>query len=530
MQSMFQTDPPSQLSPRERTARRELYFFALYRVLEAALLVGLCFSAFGERLITLVSEQSAQIAALAYLLGAVGLFLAALRAKAAIVVQVRVGIFLDLLTATTAFFAVNGLEAGIAAMLLVNVSAAALMLAAREAYPMAAAAALAVIAGLGIGAGPPGLWTEAWLFAASYLGGAALMQLLGTRMREAESEVQRQEADIADLNRVNAMILKRMRTGVLVVDRGNRIHQRNEAADQLLGRPPANVSQLLALSPDLAQRLDEWRAGVRAEATALTLGYETSPVIPRFARLGGSQDDLAIVFLDDVSIVSQQAEQLTLSSLGRLSASIAHEIRNPLAAINYAAELLGESRDLVDEERRLVDIIRGQCGRMNGIVENILKLARRDRSRPERIELGAWARSFVAEFKALKPLGDDSVEAVVDREPLEALVDPGQLHQIIGNLVDNARRYGRSDNGRAEIKLFVRVLENGRPAIDVSDRGQGVSRERAAQIFEPFFTTSDHSTGLGLYLARQLAEANLGRIESVPRDDGACFRVSLANV
>ncbi len=506
--------------------RRELYFFALYRLLEAVLLVGLSFSPLGDQVIVLVSEQSAQIASIAYLLGAFALLLAAIRFRAAPATQVLVGIVLDMLVAGTAFFAMDGLEAGIAALLLVNVSSAALLLPPREALPVAALASLVVLAGLGLGAN---LWTEGILFAASYLGAALLMQSLRARMTEAERRVERQEADLADLARVNAMVLKRMSTGVLVVDGANRIRQRNDAAARLLGRVPEGVDQLLAISPELAQRLDDWRADGRDERHALQFGPESPPVIPRFVRFGSAGDDLTLVFLDDVSVVTRHAEQLTLNSLGRLSASIAHEIRNPLAAIRYAAELLGESPALVDEERRLVEIIRGQCGRMNGIVDNILLLARRERSRPERVELAGWVREWVAEFRATNQIGEDCVEVLVDREPLPAMVDPGQLRQVLWNLVQNARRYGRDETGRAHVSLYVRELEGARPAVEVIDTGPGIPHDRALLIFEPFQTSSDHSTGLGLYIARQLCEANLGRLDYVERPGGgACFRITLA--
>jgi len=523
------TDPraPLALPMRAREgSRRELYFLALYRLLEAALLVGLCFSPLGERFIVLISEESAQVASLAYLIGAAALFLAAIRFRAAPTTQVLVGIVLDILVAGTAFFAMDGLEAGIAALMLVNVSSAALLLPPRDALPAAALASIVVLAGLGLGAS---LWTEGSLFAASYLGAALLMQSLRARMTEAERRVERQEADLADLSRVNAMILKRMSTGVLVVDGANRIRQHNDAASRLLGGLPHGVDQLLAISPELAQRLDDWRADGRDDRSALQLAPESPPVIPRFVRFGSAGDDLVLVFLDDVSVVTRQAEQLTLNSLGRLSASIAHEIRNPLAAIRYAVELLGESPALVDEERRLVEIIRGQCGRMNGIVDNILLLARRERSRPERIEVAAWVRDWVEEFRTTNQIGDDRVEAIVDREPLPAMVDPGQLRQVLWNLVQNARRYGRDAAGHAHVSLYVREIEGAKPVIEVIDTGPGIPHERALLVFEPFQTSSDHSTGLGLYIARQLCEANLGRLDYIERPGGgACFRITLA--
>lgn len=507
--------------------RRELYFFNLYRLLQAALLTGLCFSPLGERLIVLVSGDVARGVALAWLVTGVGLLIAARRQSSNVASHALIGVLIDICVVTAAFFSIAGLEAGIGALLIVNVCAAALLLPARDAYPVALLAGAGVVFGLGFGSGGS-QWLEATLFAASYLGATFLMQTLGERMRQSEARIESQQTDLVEMSQLNALILKRLRTGVLVVDRANRIRQINDAAAGLLGRRSAEINQLLALSPELAQRIDAWRQG-RSDSSALLLGKDETAVIPRAARLGAGPDDLVLVFLEDVSVMSEQAEQLTLTSLGRLSASIAHEIRNPLAAIRYAAELLGEEPALGDEERRLVEIIRGQCGRMNGIVDNILLLARRERSQPTQIELVSWCREWLDEFTHLQALDQDTVELVADQAPVSAQVDPTQLRQVIWNLVQNARRYGRDASGRAQVSVFPRQLDDGRPAIEVIDRGPGLTREQAAVVFEPFFTTGEHSTGLGLYISRQLCEANLARLDYIARDTGACFRITLAS-
>ena len=246
-------------------------------------------------------------------------------------------------------------------------------------------------------------------------------------------------------------------------------------------------------------------------------------VQPRFARLlAGSE--LSLVFLDDASVVSRRAESLTLATLGRFSASLAHEIRNPLAAINYAVQLLEES-PLNDADRRLLQIIHQQCQRTNGIVESVLGLARRERANPEHVDLNLFVRTFIDEYRQSMSIETDSLEIIPSTRAVPALVDPRHLHQVLTVLVQNAFNYGRLPGEPARVRLRVAPSEQ-RAVIDVTDRGPGVPETTAARLFNPFFTTSEHGTGLGLYIARELCRANQATLDYVPvPGGGSCFRV-----
>src|SRR5690606_8756574 len=193
-------------------------------------------------------------------------------------------------------------------------------------------------------------------------------------------------------------------------------------------------------------------------------------------------------------------------SMGRFSASLAHEIRNPLAAINYAVQLLEESR--TDEaDRRLLQIIHQQCQRTNGIVESVLGMARRERANPEHLDLVAFVQRFVSDYRSTLSVETDRLEAVLPAQPVNALADPGHLQQVLTALVHNALRYGRLPEEPARVR--VRVSTSGRNAVlEVMDRGPGIPEGVVAQLFRPFFTTSEHGTGLGLYIAGELARAN----------------------
>jgi len=250
--------------------------------------------------------------------------------------------------------------------------------------------------------------------------------------------------------------------------------------------------------------------------------------VPRFTRLRAGSDQV-LIFLDDTSIVSRQAESMTLATLGRFSASLAHEIRNPLAAINYAVQLLEESKDLPTADLRLLEIVRQQGQRMNGIVENVLGLARREPAKPEHVELMAFTRRFVEDYATSHPLEHDTLRATGKPTAVNTLVDPRQLHQTLTALVYNALTYGRMPGQPARVSVHVAVDATGAPTIDVLDRGPGVPDSVVGQLFRPFFTTSGHGTGLGLYIARELCRANQASLEYVSMPGGgACFRIGLS--
>jgi two-component system sensor histidine kinase PilS (NtrC family) len=159
------------------------------------------------------------------------------------------------------------------------------------------------------------------------------------------------------------------------------------------------------------------------------------------------------------------------------------------------------------------------------MVENILQLARREPSRPERVELCNWVAGFVEEFRNSHDMGNDELRAVVLDHPTHVVADPGHLHQVVWNLVQNALRYGRLPEQPGRVTVQAREIQ-GTPVLEVVDRGPGIPAKIAEHIFEPFFTTHEFGTGLGLYLARQMCEANQALLDyqSVP-GGGSCFRV-----
>ncbi|HET6545258.1 MAG TPA: ATP-binding protein [Rhodanobacteraceae bacterium] len=522
------TDTPGDIT------RRELYFFNLYRCLEAAVYAGLVLSPYAVNWVQLDHPTLGRTTVVVYLVVALLLLIGTARLRKRLTFSISAALLLDIVAASLLIVALSGASNAVPMMLIVNVSVAALLLPARQSLPLAALAAVGVIAPVLYAQfvdGVPGHNDiEAVIFGVAYFTIAALCNTLGGHLRATEALAEQRGVDLLNLEQINDLIIRRMKTGVLLVDAANRIQRINESAWHLIGNPSPNQYDLGTAAPELSRRLYHWRHVGRSDQTAVALAADVPEVIPRFSRLAPNDDSNVLIFLDDTSLFSRRAEQLTLSSLGRLSASIAHEIRNPLAAIRYSAQLLAESPKLGDGDKRLVDIINNHCTRANDVVENILQLSRRERSRPESLDLNLWAMKFVEDYQQSNDLGQDTLRAVTQSRRVEAMADPQHLQQVIWNLVQNAMRYGRLPGEAARVTLVARLAsDKGPPLLEVVDRGPGIPQKVAAQIFEPFFTTHEYGTGLGLYLARQMMEASQGTLEYVPiAGGGACFRLALA--
>ena len=523
--------PTSSASPIQAAIRRELHFFTLYRVLEAALL---CLTVFSPVGVFLGGEPRhpllAMAVALTYLLVACLLFF--WRSRGHVRPMVLLGIGLDIAASLLAMHALPSAAAGIAMMLLFNVGAAAMLLPRRWSLTIAGLAGAALIGeylwSLLAGHGHQRPLAEMLMFAVSYLAIATLTSVLGRQMRASQALAEERGSQVANMAEVNELIIRRMRTGVLLVEGNGEIRLANEAAMLQLGNRGEGRRTLATTAPELARRLHRWQHDGDGEPAPLQLSPDLPEVLPRFTRLLAGSDQV-LVFLDDGSLASRRAESLTLATLGRFSASLAHEIRNPLAAISYATQLLEESRDIPEADRRLLEIIYQQTHRMNGIVENVLGLARREAARPEHVDLGEFVRNFVAEYQESHPLENDRLEAHLPRATVAAMIDRRQLQQVVTVLVHNALVYGRLPGEPARIGVHARLDDGGAPLLDVTDRGPGIPDMVAAQLFRPFFTTSGHGTGLGLYIARELCQANQATLGYVPVPaGGACFRIRLA--
>lgn len=515
-----------------------LGFFNLYRLALAAAALGVSLTVrtlppFGEN-----SPVLFQAASIVYFVLALAAMQTIRSRRPDFESQVSVLAFADVALLTLLMHASGGLSSGLGLLLIVAIAGSSLILGKRVSIFYAALATVAAILEhswelltegvinpnhvegypqvgiLGVG-----------LFATAFLG-----YTLAARLRATEALAERRGVDLASLAQINEIIIQRMQSGVLACDHAGDLRFLNQAAQRFLGLralPDRRVS-LSEVSPDLAIQLFQWVSNTPVQGGRKPLvtraGYT---LLPRFVPLGNGKETGALIFLEDMAALKQQAQQLKMAALARLTASIAHEIRNPLGAITNAAQLLGETVSESSEQRRLTKIIEEQGRRMNVIVENVTQLSRRDRINAMRLDLESWVREFIAAYCETVRIPTEVFSQVGPN--VEILFDPDQLSQVVTNLSQNALRHSPPFTGTPLIKLMTGRDPEGRPFLEVVDWGTGVPAAIADNIFDPFFTTSPKGTGLGLYIARELCEGNGASLDYFPGEGGvgSRFRITM---
>jgi len=311
-----------------------------------------------------------------------------------------------------------------------------------------------------------------------------------------------------------------------VVDGNGRIRQSNPRAVQLLGPlSPGRWPAIADYAPEIARLLESWRKGSETTFMQLRAPRSAGELQVHFVPIGTGDPPPAVIFVEDVGRMRAQAQQMKLVALGRLTASIAHEIRNPLSSIGHAAELLEEDGAVEPGGKRLLDIIRGNVLRLDRIVQEVLYLNRRDRAQAEPIDPAAYLAQFAQEFGLVEKIPAEAIDVQV-RTRQRMLFDRQHLDQVLWNMVRNAWRHGKQQPGSVRVIVGPSPAP-GRLVLEVLDDGPGVAPEAQAHLFEPFFTTEAQGTGLGLYIARELCEGNGARLEYVDDSGGGHFRVTL---
>jgi two-component system sensor histidine kinase PilS (NtrC family) len=343
---------------------------------------------------------------------------------------------------------------------------------------------------------------------------------LAERVIQNERVARERGVELENQLRINELVIQDVQDGVLVVDSDERVRLANRAASMEIGEAVLTGRALRDLSAALAARLAEWRANPRARLDPVVFATSGRRGQPRFQTVGVAGLPLVLVFLEDLSRLEEEARQLKLVALGRLTANIAHEIRNPLSAITHASDLMSEE-NRAEGRLRLSQIIRDNASRLNRMVGDIMELSRRDRADPEPLELASYLSVFADEFTQYEKLPQGCLRLVVPRG-VTVQSDRVHLNQVLWNLVHNAWRHSRRNPGSVTIEVRN---DGNRVELDVIDDGAGVPEPVRSQLFEPFFTTFSKGTGLGLYIARELAAANGASLDYVPRGAGATFRM-----
>lgn len=358
------------------------------------------------------------------------------------------------------------------------------------------------------------------LLSIGYFATALITNQLAQRVIRNERVARQRGNDLANQLRINQLVIQDVQDGVLVVDSNGLVRQQNPAVSALLGRLAPELDQIEAYSRELAESLASWRGGIGPGSRVLQLSEAGRNVRARFVSVGVDGGSFSLVFLEDQSRLEEQSRQMKLAALGRLTANIAHEIRNPLSAITHAGDLLLEENTALGS-RRLVTIIRENVSRLDRMVRDVLELSRRDRVRRQTISLAQTMADFIDEFSRVEKLEQGAV--VVDVTPgIKVDFDLVHFNQVIWNLVRNAWRHGSKRARSVTIHAFQR---GSRIELHVIDDGTGVPKQLQPQLFEPFFTTYSSGTGLGLYIARELCSANGAMLDYIDGRLGADFRI-----
>jgi len=445
--------------------------------------------------------------------------------------QALLQVFADIGAVALLMHATGGVTSSLAVLLVIAVASGALVLPGRLAFLFAAVATLALLfetglANLTMDAAGPGHITRAGLLGLVLFGAAGLAYVLALRSRESEELAKQRGIDLADLQQLNQYIIRQLQSGVLVVDADNRIRLANDTAHTLLGLEGGTGTPLAEIEPELATQLQHWKLDPQWQAETVLSPATSSELLPRFSELRTAQGKGALIILEDSAQLARNTQQIKLASLGRLTASIAHEIRNPLGAISHAAQLLAESEHLNSGDKRLTEIIGNHTQRVNTIIENVLQLSRRSASQPQTLDILDWLETFRDEFLQSEAIDPEQLVLVVDPPDLQVQVDPGHLHQVLVNLCQNGLRHA-GDKPRLTIR--AQRGDAGSIQLDIIDNGPGIDTQTAEQMFEPFYTSAASGTGLGLYIARELCELNQARLSyRHANDTGSCFRIHFA--
>ncbi len=439
--------------------------------------------------------------------------------------QLSLQVLTDVTALGVLMYVGGGIGSGVGTLMLVSLATASLVGRGRLVLFYAALATLVTLGGQVVGAVlgdfEPATIVQAGFLSVGFFATAILARLLGQRLMANEELARLRGISLENQSRISQRVIERMQDGVLVIDSAGRVRRHNPMIETMLGAAPALDVPLSEYSSTLAAAQAEWSLA-QDEATFDFQGPAGGELRARFAQTA-STDGEVLVFLEDLGRIKERAQQLKLAALGRLTASIAHEIRNPLSAIGHAGELLREERRGAMQER-LLKILADNVARLDRIVADILELGRRDRMQAERLSVQSFCTQFVESFAH----GKDVAEGVVVLEAgndLGIYFDRNHLNQILWNLLDNAIRHASGAPGSVRLSA-VADETRGMVELHVIDDGEGVPEAVRAQIFEPFFTTHHLGTGLGLFIARELCEANGASLELAADVDRGHFIIA----
>lgn len=503
---------------------RLLHYFNIYRIILGGLFLVIFFF-LEDKLEFGAAEPGLFLAAsLLYLLVGISFIAPIARRRPDFNTQLALQVCLDIIFLVVLMHASGGIQSGIGLLLLISLAASGLIKQGRLMLFFASLASISVLLEhtydyAYLGTGTP-QYAQAGMLSMGYFLMGGLMRVLAQSSRENVALAKKREAALASLEQINHRVIQELQEGILVVDASGRILSWNLQAESLLGiagEALANA-RLDRLVPHVARHWHVRNMPEREEP--LVIIENSTKIRVRFLPVDGGG---SVVFLEDWSRAQDQARQIKLAALGRLTANIAHEIRNPLSSISYAAELMLE--DAKDDEipSRLLHIILDNAKRLDGMVQDILRFNRKDRANPETFSPESFFPAFLGQFCEIHRVPRESFVLAM-RTGQRLVFDKSHLNQVMWNLCRNAWHHSRKM--RESIRIAIDAGDKpGDLKIDIIDDGPGIPESLQAQLFEPFFTTSEGGTGLGLYIAREIAGINGARLDYLDDMAGGHFRL-----
>jgi two-component system sensor histidine kinase PilS (NtrC family) len=510
-----------------------------FRLLVALFLLWLSTIAPGDSFFAQEALTSAQFTAVGYLVFALLLVLltgdGAHTTPTQLQYQAVLGALGDVLAIGLILLTAGGVESGLGLLLIPMLAANATIVNGRTGLFLAAVGTLMLLV-TEMFVGPRLPWsfdpqpTQTGVLGATLFVAVILAWRLALRAGTSEARLALQEQDLVKLAELNEKIIASMDTGVIAIDRSSRIQNVNAAAQRMLGWDSGGAFR--DLPPRLRQALEEWKHGP-ARATTIRVPGDASrhrELEARLSPIGFAGQQGTLLILEETAEIKRRGHAGKLQALGRLTASIAHEIRNPLSAISHSAQLLAESPAIEGGDRRLLDIIQSQSQRMDGLIRGILTLSRDRPATQDRIRLREKLAALAEDLYRTRQVAPGALSIDVTNANLTVLFDPTQFNQVVWNLCNNALLHaGHAVAGSQPIVLkgHADPMRN-LVILDVIDAGPGIPLEQRDSLFEPFSSSAPGGTGLGLYISRLLCENNGASIEYLPQPSGGCFRVSFA--
>lgn len=435
----------------------------------------------------------------------------------------------DIVVLSVVSYATGGIQSNLGLLLMISLTAAGLIsrgkitlfFAALASIGMLLAHGAAVLRSEAVGA----QFLQVGMLCLSYFAVAWLAHILAKYAVDSQQLAQQRGQDLVSMSEANRLVMRDMQDGVLVIDEQGTIVQINPCAERLLRHAAHAGASLSSTFPLLYGQYAIWKNTGATSRDTLQLDVGIQARL-RFVEIARDMARGVVIFLEDMQRVRAEAQQIKLAALGRLTVNIAHEVRNPLSAISHATELLQEDR-LNAQQQRLLQIVMDNTQRINQIVQDVMQLNRRDRAQAASLNLTTVLHRFVEELVQAERINAE-ICVLHAAEPCPIVFDRGHLHQVLWNLCRNGLRYGQGLAG----SLILRIEHKHQQIVLwIQDDGNGITAEDQARLFEPFFTTDKNGTGLGLYIAKELCEANNARLEYVPcaQRTGACFSVTFGD-